>query len=306
MALKSFLALAAICVCMPLSGQDTPSRVTFEVASVKPAAPEATGGPPDRLLDMMQNNQAPGWIQMDKARVTLKRRTLVSLISAAYRVRTDQVSGAPWMSELRYDIEAKIPEGADSKSANEMLQSLLDERFGLKLHRESKEVSGYALAVAKGGPKLTPAGPPEPPAPPMDPEEMKRMREELTKKAQAANKQRMEEIMKDRAASGQAGPAAPGSPGGGFSFSSSRWPMKQATTSDIADRLSRYLHMPIVDQTGLDGKYDLQIDIEQGPGDTPEYAVSQALAKLGLKMESRKVPTAMLVVDKAEKTPTEN
>jgi uncharacterized protein (TIGR03435 family) len=291
---KSLLTIAAICA--SLSAQDTPPRATFEVASVKPAAP-VVGGPPD-FLDMMQDNHAPGWIPMDKARVTLKRRTLVALISTAYRVRMDQVSGPPWMSELRFDIEAKIPEGADPKSINEMLQALLEERFGLKLHRESKEVSGYALLVAKGGAKLTPAGPPAPPTPPKDPEEMKQVRQELMKKAQALQKQRMEEMMKDRAASGPAGE--------GFSWSSIHLPMRQATTSEIAERLAGRIHMPIVDMTGLEGKYDLEIDIEQRPGDSPEYAVSQAAAKLGLKLDSRKVETVFLVVDKAEKTPTEN
>src|SRR5262249_51956426 len=102
------------------------------------------------------------------------------------------------------------------------------------------------------------------------------------------------------------GPATPAAPGAGFSFSSSHWPMKQATTSDIAQRLAGHIHMPIVDMTGLEGKYDVEIDIEQRPGDSPDYAVSQAVAKLGLKLDSRKVPTLFLVVDKAEKTPTEN
>jgi uncharacterized protein (TIGR03435 family) len=198
------------------------------------------------------------------------------------------------MSELRFDIEGKIPDGADLKSVNEMLQALLEERFGLKLHCESKAVSGYALTVAKGGPKLTPA------APPKDPEEMKQMREELLKKAQAANKQRMEEIMRDRAASGQVGPASPG-----MRISIFVEPLADEAGNHFhtAERLAGRIQMPILDMTGLEGKYDLEIDIIQGPGDTPEYAALQAVAKLGLKLESRKVPTVFLVVDKAEKTP---
>jgi uncharacterized protein (TIGR03435 family) len=74
----------------------------------------------------------------------------------------------------------------------------------------------------------------------------------------------------------------------------------------IAVWLAAPLGKPVVDATGLEGKYDADIEVVQMPGDTPEYAAAQAAAKLGLKLEARKVTVAMVVVDQVERTPAEN
>src|SRR5205814_5568237 len=75
--------------------------------------------------------------------------------------------GPDSMKSQRFDILAKMPEGATKEQVPEMLQALLAERFQLKVHRENREQSIYALVVGKGGPKLKEAAPdPEtPPAP---------------------------------------------------------------------------------------------------------------------------------------------
>ena len=79
---------------------------------------------------------------------------LKNLIQSAYRVKSYQVSGPAWLDSERFEIIAKLPEGASQEQVPEMLQKLLQERFGLKLHRETKELPIYALVVGKNGPKL--------------------------------------------------------------------------------------------------------------------------------------------------------
>jgi uncharacterized protein (TIGR03435 family) len=160
-------------------------------------------------------------------------------------------------------------------------QHLLEERFALRTHTETKKTGGYALVVAKDGPKLAPA---VESGAPIDKEEMQR-------RVQERARQRMEELAK----SGRLG---------GFSS----WGSNQATSAQIAQGVSGMIRAPVVDETGLTGKYDVRVEMLPGesPDDAVEYRISLALAKLGLKLESRKTEVTMLVVDSASRTPTEN
>jgi uncharacterized protein (TIGR03435 family) len=84
--------------------------------------------------------------------------TLRLLIEAAYRIRSEQLSGGPgWADSLLFTIDAKAPSGASSHSDAVLrrLRALLAERFQLSLRRNPKAASGYALVVAKGGHKMT-------------------------------------------------------------------------------------------------------------------------------------------------------
>jgi uncharacterized protein (TIGR03435 family) len=85
-------------------------------------------------------------------------------------VKGYQISGPAWLASERYDIAAKVPAGATQEQVDVMWQNLLLERFGLRLHHESKEFKVEELVVAKGGPKLkeTAQDPtaPLPPGPP--------------------------------------------------------------------------------------------------------------------------------------------
>ena len=87
--------------------------------------------------------------------------SLDNLIAIAYRVKRYQISGPDWMASERFDIAAKLPAGAAEKEIPEMLQALLEDRFQMKMHRESRELPVYALVVGKGGPKMqeSPADP---------------------------------------------------------------------------------------------------------------------------------------------------
>lgn len=127
--------------------QQSAPRPAFEVASIKPGDPNS---------QMFRIGSMPG------GRFAANNASLKMLIQTAYDVRSHQISGGPnWLDSAKYDIDAKpdsatpIPAGpAGGPQMRLMLQSLLEERFKLKLHRESKEEPVYELMVARGGPKL--------------------------------------------------------------------------------------------------------------------------------------------------------
>jgi uncharacterized protein (TIGR03435 family) len=265
--------------------QDAPLP-EFEVASIKAApAPEGQAGEMKlRAMDGMVEMMV-GTIPMKGMTVTMDSRTLQQLVATAYKVRPSEVAGPGWSSDLRFNVEAKLPAGADKKSANEMLQRLLAERFGLKIHRETRTSAGFVLTVGKDGAHLTPAAPPDPaattpdPNAGVDPEEGKR---------------RMEKMMAEMKQRG--------------SMPASWWRSSSATSAQIAASVSRMIKAPVADETRLDGKYDVSLEVPQpeSPEDSMEYRVARAVTKLGLKLDARKISIDTIVVDAASKTPTEN
>jgi uncharacterized protein (TIGR03435 family) len=193
--------------------------------------------------------------------VSLKR-----LIGMAYGVadgRDYLLKGPDWMATEDFDIFAKFPPGTSDSQVLLMLQRLLDERFQLKLHRESHEFPVYALVIDKRGSKLR-----------------------LT--------------------------ARPGpyrfSARGGHAIGQS------VTLAQFADRLSKEVGRQVVDFTGLTGQFDLTLDWrpETGQEEKPDTAAdrpsifSALPEQLGLKLEPRKVSLDVLMVDAANKAPTEN
>ncbi len=120
---------------------------SFEVASIK-----LHPGP----IAFSSDSQVHG------SRVTATALTLIDLITNAYGVRYDQISGGPsWVKSERYDVAAKAEgEGTITKDQlRQMLQTLLADRFQRKIHREARETPVYRLVVGKGGPKLKEAAP---------------------------------------------------------------------------------------------------------------------------------------------------
>ena len=90
-------------------------------------------------------------------RFTATNVSLDILIALAFGVDSDQISGKPnWFSSEQYDITAKLEgdAGLTSEQLRPLLQQLLEQRFSLAIHREMKDVQGYALVVSTGGPKL--------------------------------------------------------------------------------------------------------------------------------------------------------
>jgi len=283
------VCLAALGASITLAAQPAPAnqKPQFDAASIKPAPATEPG----RAMAMMStlNMMPAGMIPMpDPGRVHIQGWPLRHLIAAAYRIRDDRVSGPSWMEDVRFDIEANLPEGAKRDDAHEMFQALLAERFGLELHRETHEQSGYALVVGKNGPKLEESAPPAaaPPAEPLSPEE-----------TQAKQRQQAEERMKALRAQMKSGPRLPG-------HSSTSW--DSVTMDRFADRLSYVAEGPVTDETGLTGKYKIRIETWRSTDDDPGQTVFQAVEKLGLKLVPRKISTETLVIDKVSKTPTAN
>jgi uncharacterized protein (TIGR03435 family) len=198
--------------------------------------------------------------------VTMRNMRLTGVIRWAYNVLDVQVSGPDWLNTTRFDIVAKAATPAKEPELRTMMQKLLADRFKLELHRQTKEVNAMVLTVAKNGHKL------------------KEVQEE-------------------------------GSP----SFSTGRLNLtgKGATIAQLITFLSRETRQPIVDQTGLTGRYDYFLDInayvteemrgQPGPPvEAPSIIANAMQAQLGLKVEGKKTPLEVLIVDKMEKMPTEN
>lgn len=130
------------------------SPASFEVASIKPCKADAVGA---------RSGGSGGGSSTD--RLTLRCQTVMHFIEEAYAPRTlfssVPIDGGPaWINSDGYSIEAKA-DGAPGQALMKgpMLQALLEDRFKLRIHRESREVAVYALSVAKGGPKLEPSKP---------------------------------------------------------------------------------------------------------------------------------------------------
>ena len=128
-----FVTIAMACLAQEMA--------RFEVVSIKPSAPDGS----------FTSGGYPG------GRV-VARGTLKMLLTWAYRVRSDQIRGGPgWISNDVYAIEAKAPgepSDFDTGDAEPYLRTLLEERFGLRIHRETRPTDVYALVVARGGPKM--------------------------------------------------------------------------------------------------------------------------------------------------------
>ena len=86
----------------------------------------------------------------------MRNLPLQRLIAMAYEVKPAQVSGPKWLEDVRIDIVAKFPAGAKESEHPAMLRTLLEDRFHMAVHRETKDMPGYAMVLAKGGFKLKP------------------------------------------------------------------------------------------------------------------------------------------------------
>lgn len=211
----------------------------------------------------------------------------MTLLMRAYQVKDYQISGPDWLAAERYDVAAELPENTPQDQVPPMLPALLADRFKLALHHEQKDMPAYALVVARNGFKLKPVQ----------------------------------------------------GPGGGISFeigSGARTMKGKLTLAALANALSAFTGTPVLDATRIEGTFDINLqwspdDGEQGLAglkfaardgsglsagprkapDCPPEAPSgpslfAAVQSLGLRLEPRKAPMDIPVVDLAEKTPTEN
>jgi len=133
----------AVIAAIAAYAQAPDARPSFVVASVKPN----TSG--------SSSSSSHG----SKGQIVMENQTLKRLVERAYNVKAFQVIGPDWMEAVHFDVAAKYPADATDQDKTAMLRTLLEDRFKLAAHRESKERQGYALVVAKGGFKLKPVEP---------------------------------------------------------------------------------------------------------------------------------------------------
>lgn len=140
---KAALAIA-MAASMLAQTPATEKKAEFEVASIRPAIQDG-------------NHDS----DVDNDLVRIHNLTLKRLIANAWQIDPGQISGGPsWIDSDGFDINARIPAELVRQRRDvvpQMLQSLLADRFQLVIHREPRQISGYALVVAKKGAKMEPA-----------------------------------------------------------------------------------------------------------------------------------------------------
>jgi uncharacterized protein (TIGR03435 family) len=191
---------------------------------------------------------------------------------AAYHIQPYQLAAPSWMESELFTVNARVPAGTTVEQLRLMQQGLLEERFKLVFHHESKEMPRCELVVAKGGPKLkTSVGEP----------------------TDADGRE----------------PSATITPDGRVSARYSDLSM-----AELAAILSKQVHLPVIDATGLQGKFDFTLSwaMDRGEpsaasdGNSGPTVFSALQEQLGLKLEQKKGPVDRLVIDHAEKVPTGN
>jgi uncharacterized protein (TIGR03435 family) len=257
------------------------SQSAFEVASVKPS--QSAGA-------RFTMSGGPG--TNDPGRISYTNIMLKRVLLAAYDVGYHQILGPDWLDTLRFDITAKVPDGAGKEQFQSMLRNLLATRFQMAAHQESKELPIYALLAAKSGIKMKVTVDPDGAAATLP-------------EAQLAIVYPGE---------GQDGFPAVSlrSPGLVMETKSGRARLtaKEVPISKLTDWLSGRLDRPAVDMTGLGGNYSFVLYFAAegaGADGAPEPDIFAALPEqLGLRLEPRKGPVELLVIDHAEKVPTGN
>ena len=230
--------------------------------------------PPEFEAASLKINRSMGGqstTKLSKGGLILGNKTVKQCIALAYGLPEDKdyaISGPKWMADDRYDVEAKFPPESRIEQVRAMFRMFLADRFELTAHRETREVPVYALVVARNSGKLQ--------------------------------------------ASTVETPSFTRTPG--------HYAARGMTMQGLVDRFGQafQLGIPILDFTGLAGKCDADLDwdandlgsttgesTKSDPGNAP--SVFTALQEqLGLKLEPRKAPVEVLVVDRIARTPKEN
>jgi uncharacterized protein (TIGR03435 family) len=292
-------ALPVLLTC-PVFGQAPAQSRThpeFEVASIRPSA-----------SDIDRTQKVSIGVQIDGSQVRFSSLTLREYLARAYSTKAPMISGPDWTGSERFDLSATLPAGSTQAQIPEMLQALLTERFHVKLHRDKKEFPVYALLTGKNPVKLK-ESPPDSGA-------------DLDEPKGAVNV---------AAAGSAAGVGVNLGHGSSYSLANSRFEAHKLTMAVFAAQLERFADRPIVDMTGLTARYDFAVDLTQEDyqamliraalqagmtlppevqrilaGNSSGSGLSDALQQVGLRLDARKAPIDVIVIDDALKTPTDN
>jgi uncharacterized protein (TIGR03435 family) len=223
---------------------------SFEVATVKPSDPK---------------NGSKGFHSGNGRRINCDNETAADIVEFVYGMHAKQIVGAPqWFFDERWDVDGypDVPGGPYYKQMQGMYRKLLEERFGLKMHRETRTMGAYVLTVAKGVPKLS--------------------------------KSVDQEAMSDTT----------------FTQWNSQRRVLRVTSTTMAEfvmTMDSQLDKPLVDQTGLMGKWDFLL--KWRPDTAPDTDDPNALPglftaiqeQIGLKLEAVKAPVDVIVIDHVER-----
>ena len=278
-------ALVALAIAVLLAQQ--PAR--FEVASIRPR------------LDRAERELVTG-TRIEPGRIRLEYASLADCIALAYEISADRIVGPDWLASARFDIAATLPSGALRSQVPAMVQTLLAERFGLRVHRETRELPGYQLTANATQLKVDATAPDAAPAD--------------------------QSITQTLNGSG-AGIFVSLPRGASYTLDPKRFEFRKMTMAMVADALSLFVGRPVIDATGLAGHFDIALEPSpnmriltvrygasmgvpippeplQVANDISGGAVATSLRRAGLVLTSRRVPLEVLVVDAIEKSPTKN
>ena len=228
------------------------------------------------------------------------------MIRIAWAVRDYQIEAPSWLASARFDVNAKLPEGCLQRQVPEMLQAMLANQFALKLHRDSKDLPVYALVVRNDGLKIRESPREQPDEHPANlPEEVK--------------------------LAGAAGRGGIVDYGGGSYVALPHYRMqgRKLTMSRIASLFGAMTDRPVIDNTGLSGSYDFDLELTEddygamtthaaismgaalSPKDLQEMAAAgdplpRVVRALGLDLKPGKGHVEVLIVDDVRKNPIEN
>jgi len=285
------LGICAILLCALGASFAQPSQPTprweFEVAAIKPSGPKPT---PEIIATMPPIRRGPIYF-------VYPRMALVEVVMMAYGLERNQVFIPNDLKDERYDFNTKAPAGTTAEQAKVMWQNLLSDRFHLKYHRESRITPVWELTVSKGGVKMLTSSlgkPDDPRASPLPEQKLGGSLWLPPGKSEVRSYTRSED---------------------GVSLMAGR----QVLLSDLARQLEPFLRQPgviqgVVDNTGLAGAYDFGLQfVSLNNQDRPYSKATDAPGiftaieqYLGLKIENVKRPIQVLVVDQANRFPTEN
>lgn len=271
--MRALRGLGLVFLAAGLPAADVPS---FEAASVKSAKPDSP--------QIMRGGPGTG----DPGQFSYSGAPLGRLIQIAYGVKAYQLSGPPWIGTEKFEIVAKVPAGTTKEQFGSMLQSLLADRFGLKLHHQTRRLMGYELKIGKNGHKLKPAV-----ATPYIPDKNAGTLVFFDRDNHRESYRLTNGLVRS---AGQ-----------------------MQTLSDIVTLCENHTGLPVVDKTRLTGQYDYSFDYAADPPATRQEPASTAAAiepgpdfvaafqkQLGFKLEKKKVPIDVLLIDRANKVPAEN
>lgn len=223
----------------------TAAAQTFDAASIHPNNSGRNGGS----------------IVRSDSRVTVTNISLRDCIAAAYGIPTGrdyQLSGPGWLDTENFDIVATFQPGTSRAGVWDMMKKLLADRFGVKVHYETRELQAYALTVSPKGHRL-----------------------------------------KSNTSTGD---------DGAFIYSDERITFRAIDMAGLTNRLSSsYFHLnrPVVNKTELEGAYDFVLN--WSPNDPAGPSLFTALEEqLGLRLETQKLPFQILIVDAANRVPSDN